>query len=288
MSPLSSSHAVSSWSTPALQPHATTSQSLPSGQSLFPSEYDPFQQYNNVGHQYSSHSVHSSHSSPVPSLEESQRSSFSSMASTPYFSGTIPQHPFDPRGVKMESSWSHDHIDASLMPPMSIPTNLPHLDPGLSHSRSFDATYYQQPQLNWQKYDHNDDMSSMAQPQITRIEGHESSLSKDRRASSSAVTRVRQPRKLTTKEDANFQCRVKGCGKLFGRSYNYKAHMETHDADRVYPFPCQVPDCTKKFVRKTDLQRHHQSVHMKQRNFKCDYCARHFARKDTLRRLVSA
>lgn len=96
----------------------------------------------------------------------------------------------------------------------------------------------------------------------------------------------RAPRKLTTKEEANFQCDVEGCGKLFSRSYNFKAHMETHDEKREYHFPCQVEACTKKFVRKTDLQRHHQSVHVKERNHKCDYCARMFARKDTLRRYV--
>ncbi len=47
----------------------------------------------------------------------------------------------------------------------------------------------------------------------------------------------RAPRRLTTKEEANFQCEVKGCGKLFSRSYNFKAHMETHDENRDYPFP---------------------------------------------------
>jgi hypothetical protein len=99
------------------------------------------------------------------------------------------------------------------------------------------------------------------------------------------VTRPkRAPRRLTTKEEANFQCEVKGCGKLFSRSYNFKAHMETHDEKREYPFPCQVPDCSKKFVRKTDLQRHHQSVHLRERTHKCDFCTRMFARKDTLRR----
>lgn len=94
----------------------------------------------------------------------------------------------------------------------------------------------------------------------------------------------RPPRKLTTKEEANFQCDVKGCGKFFSRSYNFKAHMETHREKRDYPFPCQVGDCTKKFVRKTDLQRHNQSVHMKERNHGCDYCGRMFARRDTLKR----
>lgn len=94
------------------------------------------------------------------------------------------------------------------------------------------------------------------------------------------------PRRLTTKEDANYQCRVEGCGKLFSRSYNYKAHLETHDDQREYPFPCAVSGCGRRFVRKTDLSRHHQSVHAKERNHECDYCGRLFARKDTLRRCV--
>lgn len=94
----------------------------------------------------------------------------------------------------------------------------------------------------------------------------------------------RAPRKLTTKEEANFECDIKGCGKFFSRSYNFKAHMETHRETRDYPFPCQIEDCTKRFVRKTDLQRHHQSVHMKERNHGCEYCGRMFARRDTLKR----
>lgn len=109
----------------------------------------------------------------------------------------------------------------------------------------------------------------------------------DAQQSSGSHARARQqkaPRKLTTMEDANFECSVEGCGKLFSRSYNFKAHMETHQEKRAYPFPCQVQDCTKKFVRKTDLRRHHQSVHMKERNYKCEFCGRGFSRRDTLGR----
>jgi len=94
----------------------------------------------------------------------------------------------------------------------------------------------------------------------------------------------RTQHRLTTKEEPNFQCEVKGCGKLFSRSYNFNAHMETHNEKREYPFPCTVANCNKKFVRKADLQRHHQSIHIKERPHKCNFCSRLFARKDTLRR----
>lgn len=104
---------------------------------------------------------------------------------------------------------------------------------------------------------------------------------------SARIPRRRVPRKLTTKQDAHFECSVEGCGKLFSRSYNYKAHLETHREKRDYPFHCQVQDCTKRFVRKTDFRRHHQSVHMKERNHKCGYCGRGFSRRDTLGRYAA-
>uniref|UniRef100_A0A0B7JTX5 C2H2-type domain-containing protein n=2 Tax=Bionectria ochroleuca TaxID=29856 RepID=A0A0B7JTX5_BIOOC len=109
--------------------------------------------------------------------------------------------------------------------------------------------------------------------------------STDRGQTWTRLRRKKRPtRKHTTKEEANYQCTIDGCGKFFSRSYNFKSHLETHDDKREYPFPCKEPNCTKKFVRKTDLQRHHQSVHTKERNHKCDFCGRMFARKDTLRR----
>lgn len=69
-------------------------------------------------------------------------------------------------------------------------------------------------------------------------------------------------RKPTTAEEATHECRV--CGKLFKRSYNYKSHMETHNPQRKYPHPCTAmvgnTRCVKKFQRKTDLDRHVDSV----------------------------
>ncbi|KAL9025566.1 MAG: hypothetical protein Q9196_005635, partial [Gyalolechia fulgens] len=101
-----------------------------------------------------------------------------------------------------------------------------------------------------------------------------------------SVNRIKKKRQRTTPEEATHECRV--CGKLFKRSYNWKSHMETHNPDRKYPHPCTVmvgdTRCTKKFQRKTDLDRHYDSVHLKARNHKCDLCGNKFARRDTLRR----
>ena len=63
-----------------------------------------------------------------------------------------------------------------------------------------------------------------------------------------------------------------------------RTHIETHDPSRDHPWPCAEEGCTRKFVRKTDLQRHHHSVHAKNRDHGCGFCGRHFSRKDTLRR----
>jgi Zinc finger, C2H2 type len=76
------------------------------------------------------------------------------------------------------------------------------------------------------------------------------------------VNRVKKKRQRTTPEEATHECRV--CGKLFKRSYNWKSHLDTHNPDRKYPHPCTAmvgtSPCSKKFQRKTDLDRHYDSV----------------------------
>ncbi|KAL8655602.1 MAG: hypothetical protein Q9210_000767 [Variospora velana] len=77
-----------------------------------------------------------------------------------------------------------------------------------------------------------------------------------------SANRIKKKRQRTTPEEATHECHV--CGKLFKRSYNWKSHMETHNPDRKYPHPCTATvgdaPCTKKFQRKTDLDRHYDSV----------------------------
>jgi len=67
------------------------------------------------------------------------------------------------------------------------------------------------------------------------------------------------PRRRFTKPE-NASCACDHCGKLFQRSYNLKAHLETHDPHRSHPHDCPYPECDKRFVRRTDLLRHEQSV----------------------------
>lgn len=74
----------------------------------------------------------------------------------------------------------------------------------------------------------------------------------------SANSDGRPKRGFTKPETAN--CHCDQCGKLFQRSYNLKAHLETHDPNRSHPHVCEYIDCDKQFVRRTDLVRHEQSV----------------------------
>ncbi|KAK5002087.1 hypothetical protein LTR28_011851, partial [Elasticomyces elasticus] len=69
--------------------------------------------------------------------------------------------------------------------------------------------------------------------------------------------RMRKKRRFTTEENANCGCGV--CGKFFQRSYNLKAHMQTHDPGRAKEHGCGSEGCERVFSRRTDLVRHEMS-----------------------------
>ncbi|KAF8461418.1 hypothetical protein BDZ91DRAFT_663364 [Kalaharituber pfeilii] len=98
----------------------------------------------------------------------------------------------------------------------------------------------------------------------------------------SSSQRPRKKRRHTEPAEANYHCQT--CGKYFSRVWNYNAHRETHDPHRQKPHVCQAVNCGKAFVRRTDLTRHIQCVHAKEKKFRCSLCNNCFARKDTLRR----
>ncbi|KAG0376537.1 hypothetical protein BGX24_007587 [Mortierella sp. AD032] len=81
-----------------------------------------------------------------------------------------------------------------------------------------------------------------------------------------------------------FACEYPGCGRTFTRLYNMHSHERTHNPAAARPFACDEPNCVRSFTRKHDLQRHQNSVHLGQRRFRCDTCAKMFSRLDGLRR----
>ncbi|KAH8159049.1 hypothetical protein CIB48_g9198 [Xylaria polymorpha] len=235
----------------------TVIHSVPSmgGQGMLSSDYVPYVSYDSSMHASYSHDLYSTHLAHAPAL---------SYAPSPLAS--MPSRSPDPNSSRHSLSYH----STSPMPRIK-------LEGGHDYSSGGELSQYPSPRSSH---------ALMAEPGSYGSQAGSSGYLSDAQSGSRKVITgaKRQTRKLTSKEEANFQCEVEGCGKLFSRSYNYKAHMETHDKKREYPFSCTFEDCNKKFVRKTDLQRHHQSVHMKEKNHKCDYCGRLFARKDTLRR----
>lgn len=272
------------WPTPSIHHSNTPKALLP--------EYDPFAPFNPAVPSAYTHDIYAAQTaevttlpvSPVPSGTISQRTSFSSAPASDGYTQVGSTPSYTPR-IKMEEHSDYAPVtDALILGSPQIGHSL--LSSANTYPGSLETTFYQGQAWSKVEYPSQDQLPSISTLPIPIYDRRSESQERSPAGSldprrGPARTRVR---KLTTKEDANFQCHVKGCGKLFGRSYNFKAHMETHDAGREYPFPCPMNDCNKKFVRKTDLQRHHQSVHMKQRNHRCDYCSRYFARKDTLRR----
>ena len=267
----------SDWNSPTVMHPASSASGMPS---ILSGEYDTFSSYPYSHDVYHTHHTpghaHSIHGTPPPNGAVTRSPVPAASRTFSYPSNTSVPGSMTPR-VKMEGAPEYGQsMEVSHYPsPRSVHAS--YTSDNGAYASTSGGYLSDGGSSGWHKSDY--------QP----VDQHDQYYSGP--PSTSALfdrRRVARPRRaqrrLTTKEEANFQCEVKGCGKLFSRSYNFKAHMETHDEKREYPFPCTVNDCNKKFVRKTDLQRHHQSVHMKERNHKCDYCGRLFARKDTLRR----
>lgn len=217
--------------------------------------------------------------SPPSTNMPSHRSSISSSYSSPVQHGA---EYYTPPRVKVEdgSEWYPSPGNDQVLHRSSTAQGVPNYSTGVSPVNGPSDDFYKNQTSEW------------AKPNITGYGSEMNMIGEDTRSKFDAapvlpsVNRIKKKRQRTTPEEATHECRV--CGKLFKRSYNWKSHLETHNPERKYPHPCTAmvgnTPCTKKFQRKTDLDRHHDSVHLKARNHRCNLCGNRFARRDTLRR----
>ena len=220
---------------------------------IFSAAFDPFSGYANSGN-HNNNGVIASTSPEAPGLvfcqTPSHRSSISSsqspfMQTAGYYDGKVKQED--------SNDWYPAPVNGQLIHRSSLAT--PSLAPcsnGVSPINSSTEDYYKTQAGDWSK-------PTSGYP----TEFDDSARSKfDAAPVLPSVNRIKKKRQRTTPEEATHECRV--CGKLFKRSYNWKSHMETHNPERKYPHPCTAmvgnAPCTKKFQRKTDLDRHVDSV----------------------------
>jgi hypothetical protein len=131
-------------------------------------------------------------------------------------------------------------------------------------------------------YDHRDRNAGRG-PSQERINGP--GFRVDRYQYPAIPANRKQARCRRRRDPARDKFRCELCPKQsFCRKYNLDQHMLTHDVYRKKEHVCQSEGCGRPFVRKTDLNRHIDTVHKKTKKFKCERCSRAFARKDTLSR----
>lgn len=92
--------------------------------------------------------------------------------------------------------------------------------------------------------------------------------------------------KVKRTESGYYPCPHPGCGKVFERAQNLRSHTRCHLTDA----PHSCPECSLKFRRLTDLQRHVRTIHTpnEQKPWGCSGCGRRFGRSDALKRHLSS
>ena len=263
VSPIMASPQSEGWSQSSSMEHEYPTSQPPD---IFSAAFDPFSGFSAasntgmVGQQSPEASgLEFSHTPPNSNLQ-SHRGSISS-----YASSDVSESAYTPRvkpedGGEWYPSPANEHVLQRTQAPMSYPSNattLPSQTEDLYRAQPANAEdMYRTQQSDWSKNDTTSYISELHGTSDGRLPRF------DMQTVLPSVTRIKKKRQRTTPEEATHDCRV--CGKLFKRSYNWKSHMETHNPERKYPHPCTAmmgdTQCTKKFQRKTDLDRHFDSV----------------------------
>ena len=191
-----------------------------------------------------------------PAQSDHSASSYSSLiASSPYAQSDGYFHPASPPNIKSEDSFDHSQSHLYSIPGTPQYENHSHIDPNDLFSQATSSAAAAQRAKN-ERDDLKYEQSLLRTAYATdQSDANGTGMSEAVRM---AEAEARFKRGFTTAENSTCHCQV--CGKLFQRPYNLKAHMETHDPYRQQPHACEYPDCKRRFVRKTDLTRHEQSV----------------------------
>ncbi|PVI03156.1 hypothetical protein DM02DRAFT_263980 [Periconia macrospinosa] len=197
--------------------------------------------------------------------EDSHKSSLPSPREASIISGDGSEHGMVRVKLERGSGWTSDDD----VPPLGT------VAPGkLLNGNPYSRDYPHSSPMMMPKYEHTPE----------RDGGNPVSLARQARQTiydETPRTRKRNP-KSASGEAKKYTCEL--CGKGFIRRYNKNTHVKRHQPDRQKLHNCLHPDCTMKFDRKTDLDRHVKSVHDKIRDLVCAKCGDAFSRKDTLRR----
>lgn len=230
---------------------------------IFSAAFDPFSGYSNNG----GSAMMTTQSPEAPGLVfcqtppstnmPSHRSSISSCYSP---SETYSEHGTQYYTPKVKQEDSHEWYPApgneQVLQRSLITQGLTPYSNGVSPINGSSEDFYNKQPGDWSK------QNSGYPTELHDLLGEETRSKFDAAPVLPSVNRIKKKRQRTTPEEATHECRV--CGKLFKRSYNWKSHMETHNPERKYPHPCTAmagnQPCTKKFQRKTDLDRHVDSV----------------------------
>ena len=93
-------------------------------------------------------------------------------------------------------------------------------------------------------------------------------------------TTAKASKKNSAKEPTLYQCPL--CDHVSKRRYNLTTHIKTHDKLRVKEFNCT--QCSKRFDRRHDRDRHLATVHSREKSFACQHCSANFSRRDAFER----